>query len=297
MPVTAADLPEELFKAILTFLAHSFNPDSTRPQPQTKRALSACSLTCRYWASIARANIFHNIILRSAKDLDTLFALLDSPNSAVRSYVRRVVLQQDGMTKVPWAHRLYTKLDRFEHLERLYHEIKAETHFFVPDPIAYTVRSVHEGLPRSLPSLYFRCTALHVNNIRFLDFTDLLNLVGEMSCEEVDLVEVSWLTSPKPESLPPLLRKFKRTTQSRVRAYACTNAEPWRMFWFCVTTKEPRNLVVAQYVPYVHPEEMVLLDQLLRWAGSTNSQVHAGMPDDATSKEVVRCGAMEFKSM
>lgn len=195
-----------------------------------------------------------------------LISFLRCPTSSVKSYVRGIVIQQTGEVEEPWAHKVYSKLHYVENLQKVYHKIMADTPSSTPMCPSYALRSVHQGLPRSLPSLYYRCTTLQLSDVRLVDFTDLVTLVGEMNCENVELMNVSWHTCPA--NPPPILRKTKRVLHARIRAYSCKDVEPWKFFWLCITTKEPRTPDIGQYVPFIDAQEFAPVENLLRWAMS-----------------------------
>ena len=62
---TAADLPEELFATVLAYVCPDLYDCATAEE---KRLLSACSLTCVWWAQQCRRHIFEMLTLRSAND-------------------------------------------------------------------------------------------------------------------------------------------------------------------------------------------------------------------------------------
>ncbi|KAF7790940.1 hypothetical protein EIP86_001899 [Pleurotus ostreatoroseus] len=84
---TAADIPIELYALLLSFLITEYGALSfTTSQEErnhvklNKRELGAISLVCREWALACRPKIFEEIWLFRKEDMDTLFALLDSPS-------------------------------------------------------------------------------------------------------------------------------------------------------------------------------------------------------------------------
>ncbi|KAI0812498.1 hypothetical protein BC629DRAFT_1473327, partial [Irpex lacteus] len=66
MTSAASRIPPELFAGIL------FHVGIYDERIQAKRHLSACSLTCRYWAIQCRCRIFDSVTLRSLDDVQTL---------------------------------------------------------------------------------------------------------------------------------------------------------------------------------------------------------------------------------
>lgn len=195
--------------------------------------------------------------------MDILMSFIRRSDSSVGLYVCGIIIQQSGEVEVPWVHKVYSKLHYLQNLEKVYHKVMVEATLLTSVVPSHALRSVHQGIPRSLPSNYYRCSTLHLSDIRFMDLADLVTLIGEMNCEHVDLLRVSWILCR--ENPPPILRKYKRILHTRIRAYSCKNVQPWKFFWLCITTKEPRTPEIVQYVPFIDVQEIVPVENLLRW--------------------------------
>ncbi|KAI0084326.1 hypothetical protein BDY19DRAFT_543212 [Irpex rosettiformis] len=79
MSSLGASIPPELFEHILFYVGDwdRLEPrgDPTARREEMKR-LSACALTCVYWARLTRERMFRRLVLRSAKDISGLRSLL-----------------------------------------------------------------------------------------------------------------------------------------------------------------------------------------------------------------------------
>lgn len=76
-----------------------------------KGGIAACSLTCRYWASLLRPALFSYLGLRSSTDLAQLLEFLDSPPilcPAIAQCLNRIGLfQRTGHPTPPWFHHVH----------------------------------------------------------------------------------------------------------------------------------------------------------------------------------------------
>ena len=91
----AASIPPELFKNVLAYvgdeclLVNTDMLDTTSPnhvsaiaaRRDEMRHLSACTLTCVYWAQLTREHLFQRLILRSSKDMSGLLSFIHAPQS------------------------------------------------------------------------------------------------------------------------------------------------------------------------------------------------------------------------
>lgn len=294
MPVTAADIPEDLFQNIVLFIRSQHNPLAVNRQKATKHDLMSCSLACRYWARLLRPTIFHTIIIRSAQDLDTLLGFLNSPASDMGVHLKCLILEQSDAPVIPWAHNVYAKLPQLTSLERLEHKVVGQPLSRPDNPF----RSIHDGLPRGLPSIFYRCTLFDLSNFHAKSFTDVISLIGEISCDDVNIRGVSWAICPTDPCAA--LRKPRRFLHRHLHVYGHDAEEQWRFFWLCVTVREPRDPETAQYIQYVSRREIAHVGQLLRFL-TTNRHlrgisVPSTNPPEPTKPIMPGCAHKEFKS-
>ena len=135
-PSLAASIPPELFENILAYVrneAQLFSDDifdTTSPHNASAlaarrdgmRYLSACALTCVYWAQLTRQHIFFLLILRSSKDMYGLLSLFRAPQSPRITPICDIL--QDlyvyyTLGDHPWFHNLagLRSRHRISHLE------------------------------------------------------------------------------------------------------------------------------------------------------------------------------------
>ncbi|KAI0084322.1 hypothetical protein BDY19DRAFT_997811 [Irpex rosettiformis] len=79
-----ASIPPELFEDILFYVGDEkrlwYDEDPMARREEMKH-LSACALTCAYWAQLTRERMFDRLVLRSGKDLNDLRTLLRASSS------------------------------------------------------------------------------------------------------------------------------------------------------------------------------------------------------------------------
>ncbi|KAI0084333.1 hypothetical protein BDY19DRAFT_997816 [Irpex rosettiformis] len=84
MSSLGASIPPELFEHILFYVGDEdrLGPceDPTARREEMKH-LSACALTCVYWAQLTRGRMFRRLVLRSTKDINGLRSLLRASSS------------------------------------------------------------------------------------------------------------------------------------------------------------------------------------------------------------------------
>lgn len=150
MLATAADVPPELFDHILDYFGREFSIIRTpERRTESKRALSQCSLTCRFWASRCQPRIFEHITLRSLEDVNTL---LGFPHT-IRQYITDLSLDEKEPC-IPWTHHVYSyrtaRTPVFSRAMSLAHILDGAC---TPTSVR-TLRSLHHSLPRRTPILY-----------------------------------------------------------------------------------------------------------------------------------------------
>ncbi|KAI0084294.1 hypothetical protein BDY19DRAFT_541316 [Irpex rosettiformis] len=79
MSSLGASIPPELFEHILVYVGDEdrlWNGKDPMARREEMKHLSACALTCVYWAQLTRWRMFYRLVLRSAKDINDLRSLL-----------------------------------------------------------------------------------------------------------------------------------------------------------------------------------------------------------------------------
>ncbi|KAI0088199.1 hypothetical protein BDY19DRAFT_994121 [Irpex rosettiformis] len=202
MTSAAARIPPELYSNILVFVGPYdilSTPSRSREKKEAKQLLSACSLTCFYWATQCRERIFRFLILRSLEDIRTLRSFTSSPLPrlpSILAQVRYLTAEWKLAQGQPWIHNLYIFLQS-QHI-RLGDEHGIEEreegfyvfltlHLFGPlsetpgrrrDDIRHILS---RGLPRTMPPQFRRCHSLIMEDFQMNDYSEFSRLVQAMS--------------------------------------------------------------------------------------------------------------------
>ncbi|KAI0084299.1 hypothetical protein BDY19DRAFT_541759 [Irpex rosettiformis] len=191
MSSLGASIPPELFEDILFYVG---NEDRLKPceDPTARREemkhLSACALTCVYWAQLTRERMFGRLILRSSKDTSGLRSLLThaSPSDRIDpigTFLERLVVYYK-LGDLPWFHNVPGLV-----ASGAYNLRRVAFHVLGPVPPAFTAgntrRSVLHPLffavPRVMPMISFHkfTVKVYVKNIHFTHPTMLYNLLQD----------------------------------------------------------------------------------------------------------------------
>ncbi|PSR97729.1 hypothetical protein PHLCEN_2v4271, partial [Hermanssonia centrifuga] len=190
MPATAADIPPELFEYILDCLApRDLNEDAV--VQTNKHELGLCALTSRFWAKKCQPRLFSDITLKARDDVYQLTSFIDA-DEHISQYIYWLILDQQGPCE-PWIHLVPTLL-----CPKLSPTISVKllvTNPLHPSARQSTVRSIHALLPRVCPGFSSNLHHLHLRDIHFKDFADLVCLVGELpTIMDVHCHRLSWDT-------------------------------------------------------------------------------------------------------
>lgn len=193
---TPSDVPPELFDTILAHLtAHRIHGRADKP------LLARCALVCRYWAAKCQPVLFEKVALRAREDALQLLAFMRTPGSAVPGLVTGVYVRealQVGGPGVPWLHLVAAIGDRA-------HRGLSEFSIKLKGPLPLSpgsgpapgpgsghdgqqtstrtprLRSIHHGLPRTLPTHFSRRIGkLVLLDLPFAALADLAHLVREL---------------------------------------------------------------------------------------------------------------------
>ena len=218
----------ELLGLVIGFIraaGHGTRSDSVVSR-ETKRDLSACSLTCRSWAEEFHPLVFERVTVRSDQDVRQLAAFLRSPGSKIAKYIIYLEVRASnawtGIHTVPIA--LYNLLPCLHTLE------------FGCGPTASVPFIIHQLWPTRpnfphLPNfdrtmLGYRCglrgiTSLTLRCYRFPDLGMLLRLVGGFSvletlhCDGVSWCDDTPFTLTQLRMVPSLPSATLRTVTAR----------------------------------------------------------------------------------
>ncbi|KAI0092284.1 hypothetical protein BDY19DRAFT_590941 [Irpex rosettiformis] len=186
----AASIPPELFENILIHVGDKdrlrSREDPTERREEMKH-LSACALTCLYWARLTRERMFERLVLRSAEDLQGLRTLLGASSNdrlcPIASLLQVVVIYHK-LGDLPWFHNARgLKKSLTDRLRDIV------LHILGPVPSALTdgntrrseLQPLFHTLPRVLPMTSFcrRYVKVYVENIHFTRPTVLFNLLQD----------------------------------------------------------------------------------------------------------------------
>lgn len=241
---------------------------SSEQLAESKRTLSKCSLTCRFWASRCRPWIFERTTLRSPEDLHTLLSF----PTTIRLYITDLFLEETEPC-IPWTHIAYTCVRRqdFSPTVRLYHNLNGAC----TATSIQILRSLHQSLPKRIPNLIEDCFPLCIRNYRLQEFTDLVQLVRKLSRARwwnIEFSNVSWIKQP--DILPPALSTKNRAMCDRLEIRECV--ERWPFVWLCISTRQPTQDLRH---PYLLADEAHTLTSLIRCI--TAPAGHKGRPSCA----------------
>ncbi|KAI0092282.1 hypothetical protein BDY19DRAFT_590732 [Irpex rosettiformis] len=209
----AESIPPELFKNILIYVG-----DEGRLEPcedptarrEEMRHLSACSLTCVYWAQLTRKRMLDTLVLRSGKDLYGLRLLHRASSSdrlpSIGELLRELAIFYK-LGDLPWFHNVSGLVA--SGLNRVYF------HVLGPVPPAFTAgntrRSVLHPLffavPRVFPMASFHklYVDVYVEDIHFTHPNMLRNLLQD--CKSLHpfsiyCINLTWDNDPSPATVP-----------------------------------------------------------------------------------------------
>ena len=226
---------------VLDYLTSSAS-DSFRDR-LTRRQVSSCSLTCRYWSDNCRQILFRDLTLTSLDDARTLITFVKTPGSNIKSWLRFLTLIQTEPS-VPWTHLIYMHL--LHVLPRslvLTHQLKSG-----PSTGPLRIRSLHYAIPRQIPGLFLRCSELHITDLHFRSFLDLIELIGKM--KGLVILRCQNLTwEEPPRAAAPELRRRRRFLVEHILLENCS--KHWPFLWLTLTARPPGGLVDNLSVPFI----------------------------------------------
>ncbi|KAI0085252.1 hypothetical protein BDY19DRAFT_967000 [Irpex rosettiformis] len=225
----SARIPQELFKSILIYVGeddrlfgHYGLRIDTKIRREQMQHLSACSLTCFYWAKFTRAHMFKMLILRSPQDVRDLRALLHFSSSQrlapIGNYLWHLVVEYH-FNNYFWLYNLRGLLQdwtRRAPAGQSFHEV--DIHVSGPAPAITTAlgrRTVRHplfhSLPRIIPMPFIDADVvvyLFLDDVHFADHAGLQNLIQDLNfrgliAKDIYCRNLSW--DDQAQSTPPSL--------------------------------------------------------------------------------------------
>lgn len=198
---TGADIPPELFKRILRDVCEDAERllDLDKPVPSRKEAIknvTACSLTCVYWAHICRRALFWAVWIKNYEDM-CAFAVLVANTPAKFTPISKHVGYATIVQRVedrPWLHlvRMQPSLFRFLRFNIIFHIEDAPKDTSTSSQRSMS-RRLFACLSRTPPSSCLQCTTLTIDKPHFVtphDLTAFLQNFNQPS--SLVLTNVTW---------------------------------------------------------------------------------------------------------
>ena len=202
MSSVAAQIPPELYTNILSFVGPYdvlSIPGPSNEKKEAKRHLSACSLTCFYWATQCRERLFRFITLKSGEDIHAFRSFTRRPPPRlppILAQTRFLTAEWDLRTqKRPWVHNLYIFLQS-KHISLANgkhalegendHRISLNLHLLGSSPDVTSGRPdvvrdiINKWLPRDMPAYFRRCHSLSMENFQFNEYPDFVGFLRSM---------------------------------------------------------------------------------------------------------------------
>lgn len=184
----AHGLPLEIVMHISTFLCgYSIGGEGWYEEfgeiRLSKKEAGNCSLVCKYWAKIVRAEIFARLLLKTPEDGHQLQSFIERPVSQELSIQRLVkyIHIECNLADPPWLHCVFTswRPDQTDYypLSSVLVFNSSDTPSDTPSP---RLRSIYESIPRPPPPRMTVIRDLHLKNLVFADFYDLGKLLASI---------------------------------------------------------------------------------------------------------------------
>lgn len=200
-----ADIPPELFRRILFDVCEDAEwlLDLIQTVPNRKEAIknvTACSLTCVYWAHICREKLFCSVWIKSYEDM-CAFRLLASNTptkfTPISEHVSWVTLVQRVGDR-PWFHLIQMQPSLFQFWPLLHSDVSICYHIEDSPNDATSLQSstsqrLFASLPRIPPSSCLQCADLTFDNPYLVTPHDLASLLQKFSgYDDLHLTNVIW---------------------------------------------------------------------------------------------------------
>ncbi|GJE89530.1 hypothetical protein PsYK624_056320 [Phanerochaete sordida] len=281
----AADIPEELFEHILWYAC---SIGGGRSKTGLKKSVAASvALVCRYWARLARAELFCQITLRNLADVTRFSAILAAAPPAHLEPVAGLLLTlvaAPDQRDVPWLHRVF--LHVYPQLPRV-PSFRIEA---LPSD-GRPWRSLHPALPRALPGSTMPLDRLVLADVRFTNGRMLARLLASLPLlPYASLHRATFDVAPVREDFykPPFgLQLCWFTTDSHA---ACLALVPSLLAHLTERGPAPklRGGRAAKYV--LDAGDLEILDELLSlFSGASAFAIHHGLGQKLTKEQDMQC--------
>lgn len=231
---TAMDIPPELFKNILNYIAAPNYGNGPVSFSYACWRLHDCSLVCAFWAEKCRQIVYQGAQLeiwsrtradglrwmalkRSSSRITPIPELIK--NVAVHIKPRKV-LKDDGPS---WLHLLFAPLVH-KKLSQSPLMMDHEEHTFPRRFPLASFKSPHWSLPRSIPPSFSPYRKVELRNMHFHSYSNFVKFIGHFThAEEFTFAKMTW--DANATGGPGPLRSFtaRRRPLKKVTAEGCTD--------------------------------------------------------------------------
>lgn len=284
-----ARIPAEIVGLIVAAICEDAESDSIPGIPPDKvrrRRLSACSLTCRYWATRFRPHLFQKITIRSQDDASLFLSFVKcalvgwdpnvdgSMNIAPHVWWLSVSLAQ--AQEQPWIHHVLMNRHLLPALSSVYMTLRGtESSPTLNAPLL----PLYDHLPRSLPRSITRCDTMIMSDVHTAHFKDLLQIVGKTSCWALECYGLRCNEIGEDSDVPVELHSKSRFLVRKVIASRCRDVPMWPFLWLMFTTRLPQNTALRRKpangcVPYMAADDLRKLQGFVRCATEIHSTSH-----------------------
>ena len=218
MTSLAASIPPELFEHILFYVGNQKRMDPEREgfdpavRKEEMKHLPACVATCVYWAYWTRSRMWHQLVLRSSKDLYGLQNLLRTPSSDRLPSIDRIL---GGLTihytlgDYPWFHNMHA----MKPCRASLFFSQTKLHITAPPTPAFTFANARGSMvhplflssPKVFPISFFHLSIVIIENIHLSNPTVMFSLLQDclsLSRWQIRCSDLTWdHDSPAPVNL------------------------------------------------------------------------------------------------
>lgn len=160
-----------------------------------------CSLTCRYWARLARRELLGSITLKGAADVSQLLEYLNAPTRltpSLRDCIRFLWLAecQVACKPTPWLHHLVRLKPKLHPDVSVWVRFTASSSQSAPAGSEVALRTSVDlpftALPRTLPSSILQLGYLTLRGIHLPSPTYLLRHLSHLNVADISLEQVTF---------------------------------------------------------------------------------------------------------
>ncbi|KAI0798652.1 hypothetical protein BC629DRAFT_237839 [Irpex lacteus] len=198
---TGADIPPELVEQILLDVCEGawrlLDLDETVPNRKDAiKNVTACSLTCVYWAHICRKQLFCSVRIKNYEDMRAFVSLVvNTPTrfAPISEYVFYATLVQRVGDR-PWLYlfRIQSCLTRLLQSSRIDFHIEDSPNYGTGPQRSISQR-LFASLPRTPPSSCLQCEDLIIDKPHFVTPHDLASFLRKFSrFDSLRLTNVTW---------------------------------------------------------------------------------------------------------